>query len=135
MYTPIRWQQRFQNFEKAFFLLRESLKLKKLSQLEKEGIIQRFKYTFELAWKTLSDYLKNQGIEIVENTPKMVIKTAFGANIIKNSDLWIKMLVHRNTMSHQYNFSKYEEIISNLRNSHVKLLNNFYLSFKSKIDE
>ena len=29
------------------------LDLQKLSFLEKEGIIQRFKYTFELAWKTL----------------------------------------------------------------------------------
>jgi len=46
----IRWKQRFSNFKRAFLLLRDALDndLAKLSQLEKEGIIQRFEYTFEL---------------------------------------------------------------------------------------
>jgi hypothetical protein len=54
MNPDIRWKQRFQNFDHAFVLLREALERgpEDLSMLEKEGVIQRFEYTFELAWKT-----------------------------------------------------------------------------------
>jgi hypothetical protein len=57
----IRWKQRFQNFDRAFVLLRSALEEKPIAQfnrLEQEGLIQRFEYTYELAWKTAKDYLK-----------------------------------------------------------------------------
>ncbi len=57
MIDQIRWKQRFENFEKAFILLQEGLNKKILSNLEKEGFILGFEYTFELAWKTIKDYL------------------------------------------------------------------------------
>lgn len=51
MSDEIRWQYRFKNFSRAFSLLREALEEKGrvLNQLEREGVIQRFEYTFELA--------------------------------------------------------------------------------------
>ena len=59
----IRWRQRFVNFEKAYQKLREPIiDFEKLNRLEKEGLIQRFEYTFELAWKTLKDYLESQEV-------------------------------------------------------------------------
>ena len=51
--TDIRWEQRFENLDRAFNLLEQGVELRAqqdLSDLEKEGIIQRFEYTFELAW-------------------------------------------------------------------------------------
>ncbi|TLU57978.1 MAG: nucleotidyltransferase, partial [Chlorobium sp.] len=64
MEQDIRWKQRLQNFSRAVNLLREvpELDLHTLSFLEKEGIIQRFEYTLELAWKTLKDKMENDGI-------------------------------------------------------------------------
>lgn len=54
-----RWKQRFLNFQRAFSLLREVIEQNEdictLEAIVKEGIIQRFEYTFELAWKTLKD--------------------------------------------------------------------------------
>lgn len=59
----IRWKQRFQNFDRAFVLLREAMKNgpSGLNLLEKEGVTQRFEYSFELVWKTLKDYLEEGG--------------------------------------------------------------------------
>ena len=61
--ADIRWKQRFQNFDRAFVLLRDALENgpAALNQLEKEGVIQRFEYCFELAWKTIKDYLEEGG--------------------------------------------------------------------------
>ncbi len=55
MTDAIRWRQRFENFERAFRLLQEAFEKdpSQMSDLEKEGVVQRFEYTFELAWKTL----------------------------------------------------------------------------------
>jgi hypothetical protein len=60
----IRWKQRFNSFIKAFGQLERAVMLskeRKLTELEEQGIIQAFEYTHELAWKTLKDFLEEQG--------------------------------------------------------------------------
>jgi hypothetical protein len=81
MQQDVRWKQRFQNFDRAVVLLREPFEreVASLSDLEKEGTIQRFEYTVELAWKTLKDYLENEGQTISPVTPRNVVKEAFAA--------------------------------------------------------
>src|SRR5690242_9586648 len=100
----IRWKQRFANFDRAFVLLRsvfEEKETTQLSRLEREGVMQRFKYTYELAWKTMKDYMQDRGINIVpEISARSVIKTAFHANIIHDGQIWINMMGHRNFLSH-----------------------------------
>lgn len=49
----IRWKQRFSNFERAFFRLKEAIDLTELNELERNGLVQRFEFTLEMAWKTL----------------------------------------------------------------------------------
>ena len=75
MTTDIRWKQRFQNFDRGVVLLREALESgpSALSALEKEGVIQRFEYTFELAWKTIKDFLEAGGLVVSPITPRQVI--------------------------------------------------------------
>jgi len=104
MRSDIRWKQRFENFERAFGLLREAFAQSpaEMSDLEKEGAIQRFEYTFELAWKTLKDYLIYSGVVFDQITPRSVIKQAFAAKIIQDGQTWIDMLDQRNLMSHTY---------------------------------
>ena len=72
MSSDIRWRQRFDNFDRAFVLLREvyERKLDSLSRLEKEGAIQRFKVAFKLAWKTIKDYLEESGVVVDPVTPE-----------------------------------------------------------------
>jgi hypothetical protein len=59
----IRWRQRFQNFDRVFVLLRSAMENgpDALNPLEKEGVIQCFECFFELAWKTMKDYLEEGG--------------------------------------------------------------------------
>ncbi len=57
----IRWQQRFVNYKRAFSQLTVFLQNKNLNTLEKQGLIQAFEYTHELAWKVLADFLKDRG--------------------------------------------------------------------------
>jgi nucleotidyltransferase substrate binding protein (TIGR01987 family) len=130
-----RWEQRFENFEKAFILLRDTFAEKKLAEfslLEREGIIQRFEYTYELAWKTLKDYLIFTGIELEQITPRAVIKAGFAANIIREGQAWINMLEHRNDMSHTYDAKKAEVVVEKIKNEYIPLLADLYEKFKQE---
>ncbi len=96
-----RWKQRFQNFEMAIRQLQEAVNTEKPSMLEKAGIIQIFEFTFELAWKTVKDFLEEK--EVVVKFPRDTIKEGFMYEIIKDGDLWMDMLQKRNLMAHTYN--------------------------------
>jgi nucleotidyltransferase substrate binding protein (TIGR01987 family) len=100
MSADIRWKQRLQNFEKAFNHLANAVKRDNLSDLEKAGVIQIYEHTFELAWKTLKDYLEEKNVDA--RFPRDVIKEAFAYEILIDGDVWIDMLEKRNLMSHTY---------------------------------
>ncbi|MBF0139587.1 MAG: nucleotidyltransferase substrate binding protein [Magnetococcales bacterium] len=113
MKKDIRWKQRFDNFDRAFVLLREvqDRGFDTLSQLEKEGAIQRFEFAFELAWKTLKDYMEEQGILINPVTPRNVIKAAFAAKLLDDAQVWLEIMHHRNLLSHNYDFKTFDEAL------------------------
>ncbi len=124
MTQDIRWQQRFQNFDRAIVLLREPIErgVDSLSALEKEGTIQRFEFAVELAWKTLKDYLEFQGQIIATLTPRSVIKTAFAARILVDGQVWIDMLDHRNLLSHTYDESTFDRAVIAIRDRYMAAL-------------
>ena len=113
MNSDIRWRQRFDNFDRAFVLLREVYDrgVDSLSQLEKEGAIQRFEVAFELAWKTLKDYLEENGVVVNPVTPRNVIKEAFAAKLLDDAQVWIDMMLHRNLLSHTYDSTVFESVL------------------------
>jgi nucleotidyltransferase substrate binding protein (TIGR01987 family) len=113
MATDIRWKQRFDNFDRAFVLLREVYErgVASLSQLEKEGAIQRFEFAFELAWKTLEDYMEEQGVVIQPVAPRNVIKEAFAAKLLDDGQIWIDMMLHRNLLSHTYDDKTFDAVL------------------------
>lgn len=104
MNQDIRWRQRFQNYDRAVRLLGEPVArgLAQLSDLEKEGTVQRFEVAVELAWKTLKDYLEYEGRQVDLATPRQVLKEAYAARILPDGQVWIDMLDHRNLLSHTY---------------------------------
>ena len=103
--TDIRWIQRYANFHKACLRLLEVTEgwctIDDLSELEQEGLVQRFEYTFELAWKTLQDLLNYKGYEFMSG-PNGTLKMAFEDGLITDHEGWRKMAKSRNTLSHVY---------------------------------
>ena len=124
-----RWQYRFDNYSRAFSLLREAVELQQkrpLSDLEKEGVIQRFEYTWELAWKTIKDYLENEGVVLEKITPKAVIVAALEARIIICKEDWMRALDDRNRMSHVYSRIVFAEIVNNIEQGYLSLFDQLY---------
>lgn len=96
----VRWKQRFQNLDRAFCQLQRGLALNSPSDIEQQGIIQSFEFTFELSWKTMKDYLEAQGVE--STFPRDVIKQAFHYQLVSDGALWLDMLGKRNLLAHTY---------------------------------
>jgi nucleotidyltransferase substrate binding protein, HI0074 family len=122
-----RWNYRFANFRRSFGLLREALERDEpLSQLEKEGLIQRFEYCTELAWKTMKDYLESEGLVLDQITPRTVVRSAFEAGLIRQGEAWQKTLDARNLMSHTYDFAVFEQVIADIRASYFGAFDELY---------
>jgi nucleotidyltransferase substrate binding protein (TIGR01987 family) len=144
----IRWQQRFSNFTKALNKLTEAVEYIEtelseseidledenaedvLDEIIREGLIQRFEYTHELAWNVMKDYLLEVG-EIKAIGSKDATREAFKAELITNGDVWMEMIKSRNKTSHTYNEETAHEIFS-------KIIHDYYpefLAFKAKMEE
>ena len=135
--SDVRWKQRFEGYQRALDRLQQPIAggIERLSQLEKEGLIQRFEFTFELAWKTLKDYLVYQGVTLETVTPRHTIKAAFAAGIIADGQLWIDMLESRNAMSHQYDEARFLASIPDVVKRFVPALEVLRKSLESKHGE
>lgn len=132
--TDIRWKQRFSNFSRAYVLLCEPFEqgAATLSMLEREGAIQRFEYTFELAWKVLKDFLEAKGAAIVPLTPRQVIKDAFAAGIISDGQAWIDMLDQRNLLSNNYNEQVFSKAVDAIAQRYLPALAALHAWLKEK---
>lgn len=124
----IRWEQRFSNYNKALKKLSEAVDYIKrekaeeiLDEILKEGLIQRFEYTHELAWNVMKDFLSEIG-DIKIYGSKDATKEAFKADLIEDGEVWMEMVKSRNKTSHTYNKETAEEI-------YTKILNEYYPAF------
>lgn len=100
----IRWTQRFENYKKAFSQLKSAIDKNGLHPIDiiKEGIIQRFEFTHELAWKVMKDYLDYEGIQNVTGS-RSATREAFNMGLITNGQAWMDMIESRNKTVHTYN--------------------------------
>jgi nucleotidyltransferase substrate binding protein (TIGR01987 family) len=129
----IRWKQRFQNYSKAFALLRivieENEDILTLSDLEKEGLIKRFEFTLELAWKTLKDKMQEDGVIIDKISPKYILKLAYNNKYISNIEIWLMMINDRNLMSYTYNFNDFNKVLTALQSTYYAHFEELYIDF------
>ncbi|ADO45041.1 nucleotidyltransferase substrate binding protein, HI0074 family [Hydrogenobacter thermophilus TK-6] len=113
MNEELRWQQRFENYKKAFIQFQTAVRQYKergLNDLEKQGLIQTFEYTFELAWNLLRDYFIYQGIPEIRGS-RDAIRLGLKYGIIENGEIWFQMISARNLTVHTYNEKIIEELL------------------------
>jgi nucleotidyltransferase substrate binding protein (TIGR01987 family) len=123
----IRWKQRFQNFRKALSQLRSAADLaqkRPLSDLERQGLIQSFEYTHELAWNVMRDYLKHQGATDITGS-RDATRGAFQAGLLEDGDAWMEMIQSRNLSSHTYEESTAKTIAERVLNTYLVLFESF----------
>ena len=94
-------------------LIKAGRRLKEASELEptrihKDATIQRFEFTFELAWKTMQEYIKDQGFDC--KSPKSCFRKAAEIGLIENVETWFEYLKARNFIAHTYNEKLSDEV-------------------------
>ncbi len=109
MHKDIRWQQRFANYQKALAQLQKFIDKGELSELEEQGLIKAFEYTWELAWNTIKDFLEFKGQSGIYGSRDSIQK-GFQVGIIEDGAGWMDMLKSRNQTSHTYNEETAREI-------------------------
>ena len=114
-------ENKFDQYKKAVLRITEAglSYAKSGDDLHRDGLIQRFEFTFELAWKSLKEYLETEGYSDVK-TPKEVLKKAYAIDIIDSED-WITMLEDRNMTSHIYQEETAIAISKRIQSSYIRL--------------
>lgn len=116
-----RLKERIEDYNRALERLKEAF-LQEPTEIVIDGTLQRYEFTFELAWKTLKDYLEYNGIIDNVGTPRVIIQSAYKSKVIKDGDKWIQMMLDRNMLSHLYDEDKSREIYNNIKNEYLQML-------------
>lgn len=122
----------FEKFNKALFRLSEGVKKAK-DQLDNDGVIQRFEFTFELAWKSLRIFLLDQGI--ITKSPKEALKEAYRYGLIKDEDAFLDMLEDRNQTSDIYSEEVSNEIVLRIKKIYLVKLTKLSTELKKATEK
>ncbi|MGB8376529.1 MAG: nucleotidyltransferase substrate binding protein [Salegentibacter sp.] len=123
----IRWHQRLKNYEKALIQLNKATDLTKerdLSELERQGLIQYFEFTHELAWNVMKDFFAYQGNPEIRES-RDATREAFKFGLINNGEAWMDMIISRNRTTHTYDEKTAIEIAHAILKEYVVVFNNF----------
>ena len=112
-----------QQFTQALQRLKEAIEESKgnASTVVRDGVIQRFEFTTELAWKTCREKLLENGYVNIDS-PKATMRQAYAAGIIDDEQTWISILQARNLSSHMYSEEEAGKIYDNIVHTYVGLL-------------
>jgi len=130
----LRWQQRLDNYSKALSQLQDAVNLLKkrpLSELEKQGLIQAFEFTHELAWNVMKDYFVDQGNSAITGS-RDAVRESFKQGLIVNGEVWMEMIVSRNQTSYTYNLKVANEIVLKISDEYIFLLDDFLNVMKER---
>ena len=130
----IRWLQRFNHFSMALNQLKKFIDKGELNELEEQGLIQAFEYTYELAWNTIKDYYEDQG-ETNINGSRDAFRLAFKRGFIINGELWMEMIRSRTMTSHTYNEEVAHEIAGKIVEGYYDEFVDLHAKLQSYIEE
>lgn len=114
-----RFEERLQDYKKALIKLEEAVQEEE-SEIVIDGVLHRFEFTFELAWKTMKDVLEYQGIITKLGSPREIIQIAFKQNLIDDGETWIEIMLSRNALSHIYDEFTSRKIYREIKEKYIK---------------
>ncbi|WP_121614174.1 nucleotidyltransferase substrate binding protein [Mesobacillus foraminis] len=123
---------KLENYEKAVYRLQEAVQLPLEQSIILDGIIQRFEFTYELAWKLMKSFLEYEGIVEV-NSPRAAFKEAYSIGLISNSEDWLSMIADRNITSHTYDEQMALLVCERITTQHVHILVTLLQTLKQRI--
>lgn len=126
--------RKYNNFCRAYENLCEAIKTEPpYSTLELTGLVALFEIAFEQAWKMMKEVLEFHGYsESATGSPRLIIKTAYEASMINDSDVWISALTSRNNASHAYNKKIAETIIEDTKSQYIKMFSDLKMAIEKK---
>ena len=119
--TLPRWEQKLNSYRKALKRLSEVVQVmdvRPLNDFEADGLIQRFEFTFELAWKLIKSYAEYQGIDKEIMGSRDAVRWAFENGLIGDSDVWMEMIKRRNDTSHTYDEEIAKEVVASVKDDY-----------------
>lgn len=129
----VRWRQRLANYRKAFAQLSAAVDLaqsRELSELERQGLIQAFEFTHELAWNVMKDYFAYQGSTGITGS-RDAVREAFDKGLITDGEGWMEMIQSRNQTAHAYN----EEVAAEITRRIVEGYRPLFLQFLERMEQ
>ncbi len=127
-----RWIERLTTFKNAIARLCEIVDIYKqrpLNSFENDSLIKRFEFTYEMAWKLMMSYEKENGITELMGS-KDVVRRAFAMSLIENGETWLEMIDDRNKTSHLYDEEMAEDVIDDIVHTYYPL----FLELRNKMD-
>ena len=124
----VRWKQRFQNYNKALAQLQKFIDHGELNELEEQGLIKAFEYTYELAWNTIKDFYTDQGVTDIQGS-RDAFKLAANRDLIKNVGKWMDMVNSRIKTVHTYD----EEIADEIANDIVEFYHPMFIQLQTRL--
>ena len=132
MEQDIRWKQRLDNYQKALFQLTDAVEQHGEDSIDiiKEGIVQRFEFTHELAWKVMKDFLEYEGYQNITGS-RSATKEAFNKGLIEEGQIWMNMLESRNKTVHTYKQNILDSEFAKIIDQYLPLFHKFCEKMKS----
>ena len=132
----IRWKQRFSNYQKALQRLKDNIEYFSTFLAEnttpvdilKQGLIQSFEFTHELAWNVMKDYAVYQGNSEIKGS-RDAVRYSAQAGLISDGFGWMEMIQSRNSSSHTYNEDTANEITEHIISKYFPL----FIEFQEKM--
>lgn len=124
-------QEKYDKFTNAVARLEEALKDYESSPISsiRDGVIQRFEFCTELAWKSAREYLTDQGY-VDLNSPKSVMKQAYSDKLIDDEQVWLELLNARNCTAHIYDDATAEQVFNGIKESYLNQFQKLLVALK-----
>ena len=126
-----RFEQKKEDFFNALNRLNEAIN-EEPTDVVIDGVLHRFEFTFELAWKLMKYYMEYMGLVEITGSPRETIQNAFKQGIIEDGEEWINMMVSRNNLSHIYDEKTSREIYNKIKNNYKNLFEDLKQKMENK---